>query len=254
MSMYIARILHDRRKAFLIIIVILIPVLEVVQILYQMKMGDDVPNPHYATFLALYTLRHYLHKILFWFLPLFLLFIANEDSLEDYDLRYRNILVVRSGKSSYIKTKLTGSFLISAGIICLGLLFNMLLIYILFREGTYQKDDYSDYLYYDISKMTVPNPVISNLVYIVLTSFLAGLLGTVGAALSIVLKDRRIVYGLTFLLWFIPVMSKQSLMYVIQPFISVNYAAVMPTLTGLILCYCVIIASSVYAEVTEDDL
>lgn len=254
MKMYLSRILHDQRKAFLIMVVILIPALEVVQIIYQLKQGNSMPNPHYATFLALYTIRHYLHKILFWFLPLFILFIANEDSLEDQDLQYRNILVVRSGKIGYIKTKLLGSFCISFGIICLGLILNMLLVYILFKDGTYQKDDFSDCAYYDVSRITVPHPVMSNIVYIGLTSILAGLLGSVGTALAMVLKDRKIVYGLTFLLWFIPVMSKQSLMYVIQPFISVDFVTILPTLTGLVLCYCVIVTASVYAEVTEDDL
>lgn len=254
MYMYLSRILHDRRKAFLIIIVILIPVLEVIQIIYQLKQGNSMPNPHFATFLALYTIRHYLHKILFWFLPLFTLFIANEDSLEDHDLQYRNILIIRSGEIGYIKTKILGSFFISFGIICLGLILNMLLVYVLFKNGTYQKDDFSDCAYYDISRITVPHPVMSNIVYIGLTSILAGLLGSVGAALAMVLKERRLVYGLTFLLWFIPVMSKQSLMYVIQPFISVDFMTVLPTLIGLVLCYCVIIIASVYAEVIEDDL
>lgn len=254
MKMYLSRILNDRIKLAITILVVLIPAMEIIQIAWQFRNGNSMPNPHYATFLSLYTIRHYLHKILFWFLPVFLLLIANEDCLEDNDIKYRNILLIREGKKKYIKDKVMGSFLISFIVVGLGLLINMVLVYICFSDGTYLKDEFLDYKEYDISRITVPYPIAANLAYIALTAFLAGLLGVAGTSLAMTLGNRKVVYGLTFLLWFIPVMSKKSLMYVIQPFIRVNYQDILPTLIGLILCYMIIIVASVLVEVKEDDL
>lgn len=254
MGMYFSRILNDRKKLAIIIFVVLIPVMEIIQIAYQTWNGNSMPNPHYATFLSLFTIRHYLHKILLWFLPIFLLLIANEDCLEDNEIKFKNTLLIRMGKKEYIRDKMIGSFVLSFIVIGLGLLINMVLVYICFRDGIFLKDEFLDYKEYDISRITVPNPIIANLAYIVLTAFLAGLLGAAGTSLAMTLRERKIVYGLTFLLWFIPVMSKESLMYVIQPFIRVNYRDVLPTLVGLILCYIIIIAASILVEVKDDDL
>lgn len=254
MKMYLYRILKDRMKLAAVILLFLIPSMEIVQMAWHFHQGFSMLAPHYATFLSCNTIRHFLHKIMFWYLPVFVLIIANEDSIEDGNLGYRNVLEVRCGKKDYIKTKLAGSFAIVFLTVCLGLLLNMGLAYICFRNGTYTMEDSDEILIRDIEIITKAHPVAANLVYIVIASFLAGLLASAGTALAISVKDRKLVYGLTFIIWFVPVIIEDSVMYVIQPFIGVNYEHVVPTFSGVVFSYIAIIGAAVWAEVRDDEL
>ena len=51
MKMYLSRILNDRIKLAITILVVLIPAMEIIQIAWQIRNGNSMPNPHYATFL-----------------------------------------------------------------------------------------------------------------------------------------------------------------------------------------------------------
>ncbi len=256
LQFYFKRILRDPLKLTVTIILFSLPILEVGQIAWNIYQGYEHPVPHYATFLALFTLRHHLHRIMFWFLPLFLLVIANEDSIEDFDRGYHNALVARVGKKNYVMTKLKGSFVLCFGIVFLGLVVNMILVYICFRNGDFVRDDWQGVSYTDrdLTRITMPHPVLTNMAYILLTSVLSGLIGTVGTALALTVKNRKLVYGLTFLLWFVPVNMESSLMYVIQPFLFVDYEVVVPTLLMLLFGYTAVIAAAAVLEVRSDQV
>lgn len=99
---YFFRILQDKFKLAVIVILFSLPILEVVQIAWGVYQGLSIPNPNFATFLSLYTIRHYLQRIMIWFLPLYLLVITSEDTLEDYSAGYRSILISKIGKNSIL--------------------------------------------------------------------------------------------------------------------------------------------------------
>lgn len=244
------RILYDRTKLLVMMFLLFIPTAEVIQIAWSVHEGYSMPIPHFATFLSLYTLRHILHKIMFWFLPLFLLIIVNEVSLEDAESGCRHALAVRMGTKAYTRRRIGESFCISFLLIAAGLILNMILVYFLFRNGDFTRNDWQgiDPMSRDLTRITLPHPVLSNLAYILLTAFLSGLIGAVGTALALTIQNRKIVYGLTFLLWFIPVNLKDSLMYVIQPFLFVDYEVVVPTLCMVIALYVAVIAAALIME------
>lgn len=256
MKILFHRILYDKTKLFVTLILLFIPTAEVIQIAWGVHQGFSMPIPHYATFLALYTLRHILHKIMFWFLPLFLLIIVNEVSLEDAESGCSQALVVRMGKKAYTRRRLRESFCLSFIIIAAGLILNMILVYFLFQNGDFAKDDWQgvDPMSRDLTRITLPHPVLANLAYILLTAFLSGLIGAVGTALALTIQNRKIVYGLTFLLWFIPVNAKQSLMYVIQPFLFADYEVVVPTLCAVVALYTAVIAAVLILEEKFDKI
>ena len=243
-------------KLTVAIILFFIPILEVGQIAWSAYQGFGIPKPHYATFLCLYTLRHYLQKIMFWFLPLFLLIIANEDTIEDYDTGYRGVLIGRMGKKNYALTKLIGSFLLSFCIVFVSLMINMALVYICFRNGTFEMDEWAGINYMDksISRLTMPHPVIANIVYIVGTSILVGLVGMMGTAVALTMQNRKIVYGITFLLWFIPVNLRNSILFAIKPFSYGNFGAVIPTLAAVAVGYLLIVVIAYWLEVHDDKI
>lgn len=254
LKLYFSRILHDRVKLAIAIILFSIPILEVGQIVWSAYQGHGIPRPHYATFLCLYTLRHYLQKIMFWFLPLFLLVIVNEDTIEDYETGYRNALISRAGRKNYARTKLVGSFSFSFLIVFLSLIINMILIYACFQNGTYEMYDWQgiDYRDRDISRITMPHPVLANIAYIILTSFLAGLVGMMGTAVALTMQNRKIVYALTFFLWFVPVNLRYSILFAIKPFSYGDFEIVVPTLITVIIGYLLIAMVSYWLEVHDD--
>ncbi len=73
LKLYFARILKDRLKLTIIVFLLFIPIAEVGQLAFEVFVkGYSMPNPDFATFLALYTLRHRLHRLMFWYLPVFI--------------------------------------------------------------------------------------------------------------------------------------------------------------------------------------
>lgn len=236
MKSQIRRILHDRIKMTLVVILLLLPSLEVAQILYEhFKYGFELPYPLYATFLSLYSRGHVLQSLYLWFLPLYYLIIVGDDCIEDYDTGYKNLLTCRMGKKKYIKTKLSSAFLIPFFIMLSGLLINFIIVKVVCANGTYLQFG-GDYMVYDSKNMpetllfelSYTHPLITNFVYMLVTSFFSGLICIVGTLLSIVLHNRKLVYALTFALWFGPVLPQNSFMFVLQPFMEYGFNVVVP--------------------------
>lgn len=244
------RILRDRTKLLFIIVIVLIPLLDIVDIFAKMQPLIYRPRPEFATFLSMYPVgtSHLLHKMMFWFLPLYLLIICSEGSLEDNYTGYKQIMIERMGRKGYIKSKLVNSFLCGTSIIVFSLALNFILVEILFFGGETTKllpPEELDSLLYTIS---YSNPIITNIIYIFVTGVLAGLIACVGTALSLALRNRKTVYAITFFLWFVPVMIKDSLMLVIQPFMEYDFEVVIPTFILIVVSYLIIIIIACIAE------
>lgn len=250
MRQYMSRILHDKRKLFFAMVLIALPILDVVQIVSETNRGFEMPKPEFATFLSLYTsgTNHLLHKLMFWFLPLYLLMICVEDSIEDTDIHYKAMLICRMGRKKYYCSKMRNTFFCAAGIVFVSLLLNYILVKLLFSQGTFIKfvtpSAYDAALYI----LNYGHPVAANIVYIFLTGFLAGLIACVGTALALSVHNRKAVYGITFFLWFVPVMMKNSLMLVIQPFMEYDFHVVIPTLLLVVIGYVMIIVVAYVVE------
>ena len=257
LKLYFARILKDRLKLTIIVFLLFIPIAEVGQLAFEVFVkGYSMPNPDFATFLALYTLRHRLHRLMFWYLPLFLLPVVTEDSLEDKEIGYGNGLTVRIGRSAYLKQKMIGSFLFSFCLITVSLLINMALVYLLFHDGTFERDEMLRQIFAerDLTRITVPYPVATNIIYILITAALAGMIAMVGTSLALTVNSRKVVYALTFLFWFLPVQLSPSLMLVIQPFLFVNWEQIVPTLVSVIFAWGAVIVAVWIMEVRNDRL
>jgi hypothetical protein len=255
---YIGRILRDKIKLPVIIFLLLIPSLEVLQIWKDIILYHfEKPNPNFATFLSSYTIGHVLHRIYLWFLPLYLLLITSEDSIEDYDTGYRNILLTKTDKSGYFKKKLQGSFLLSFVVIFCGLMLNLILIYVCYHGGTemrvidpllteFPREDFLRNIYYTFSGN---HPFMTNIIFIIATAILGGAISMVGTAFAIVLHDRKIVYAVTVLVWFIPLLMKNSLMLAIQPFSEYGLDTILPTWFSVLIEYALLILAARIWEV-----
>lgn len=245
MEYQLKRVLSEKKKVIMMILLIIVPSLEVLQIIYwNLKVGGDLPvdfpYPMYATFLSLYSEGHILQQIYLWFLPMYLLIISGEECIEDYKTGNKNILISRIGKKNYIKSKLKSGFLTSSGIVGIGLLINLIVVQFVYSGGTALRYD-GEYMVYD--KINMPNtflfewsythPLAANLSFIAITMLFAGLIGMIGTMLAIILHDRKLVYAITFALWFVPILFKNSFMLIFQPFSEYGLKTLLPLAIGI---------------------
>lgn len=236
MEYQLRRILRNKKKLFLILLLITAPSIEILQVLYEYWSYElELPYPMYAAFLSLYSRGHVVQSLYLWFLPMYLLLIAGEECIEDYKTGNKNILICRIGKTNYIKSRLISSFLVSAMIVGIGLFLNFLLVQLVYSHGSYLKFD-GEYMVYDSRLMpetwlfewSYTHPFSTNIIYIAVTMVFAGLIGMLGAMFSIVLHERRLVYALTFAVWFVPILFKNSFMLVFQPFSEYGLRTILP--------------------------
>ena len=236
MKNQLTRIFYDKKKMGIVAILLILPSLEIILFLYDhFVYGFGLPTPLYATFLSLYSRIHILQSIYLWFLPLYFLLIIGEDCIEDFRTGYKNILICKIGKTNYIKNKLKSGFLIPFFILSCGLFLNLILVQIACHGGTEQLI-YGKYMIYDafqmpetlLFKLSYTHPLLTNIIYNFFTASFAGLIGIVGTSLSIVLHDRKLVYAITFALWFIPILFKHSFMLIFQPFSEYGFNVILP--------------------------
>lgn len=256
MEYQLRRVLSEKKTKIMMILMLIAPSLEILQVLREhWKYGIELPYPMYATFLAAYSRGHIVQSLYLWFLPMYLLILVGEECIEDFKTGNKNILICKSGKGKYIKTKLKSSFLISTTLVGMGLLTNFILVQFVYAGGSHLRYG-GYYMVYDVKLMpetllfewSYTNPVVSNLVYIAITMLFAGLIGMLGTMLSIVFHDRKIVYAITFALWFVPILFKNSFMLVFQPFSEYGFDTVVPLAVWIAGFYILITAVLVVWE------
>lgn len=242
MENQLIRIFSDKSKAGLSIVLILLPSIEIFQYLwYEKKFGMELPESMYATFLSAATIGHVLQILLLWFLPLYLLILTGVDSIDDYRLGYRWILTAKMGKKAYLGNKLKFSFFTAFLLLFLGLMLNFFLSLIVFRSGTYMPFDRGNMPDSYLFQISYAHPGAANLIFILVVSFLAGLISSVGTMLSIVLHDKKIVFPVTFALWFGLILPKNSLMLVMQPFAEYDFDTLVPIFLWTVGLYLIIL-------------
>lgn len=259
MRQQLNRIISDKKSIGMIIFMLVIPILDIVQIYYQDiiicngEMGK--PYPLYVTFLSCYSQGHIFQMIYLWFLPLYLLVIVGEESIVDYITGYKNILICKMGKNKYILQKMKSAFIASFTIVFVGLGLNLILSQIVFNGGTKTRFD-SEPLKYNsfvmiktfLFEISYTHPLTTNIVYILITAIFAGVLGMMGAALAISIHERKMVYALTFAIWFIPILFKNSSMHIFQPFMEYDFNVIVPMAIWCIVLYILVIITAIIWE------
>lgn len=259
MRQQLNRIISDKKSIGMIIFMLVIPILDIVQIYYQdiIKINGEMgkPYPLYVTFLSCYSQGHIFQMIYLWFLPLYLLVIVGEECIVDYITGYKNILICKMGKNKYILQKMKSAFIVSFTIVFVGLGLNLILSQVVFNGGTNTPFD-AEPLKYDsfvmvetfLFEISYTHPLTTNIVYILITAIFAGVLGMMGAALAISIHERKMVYALTFAIWFIPILFKNSSMHIFQPFMEYDFNVVVPMAIWCIVLYILVIITAIIWE------
>ena len=208
---HLLRIMKNRLSLLFIIYIIVLPSLEIPLIYYfHINAGGNLPMPYCAFTLAGYSLFQIPQKLFGWFLPIYLLVIVADNAAIDYRVGYFN-------KKKYFLDKLLTSFVVSFGVVLISLFTNLLLVNIVFCSGT-EEIMSIDPAWPDFTNLCLRNPILTDILYSIWFSFMAGLCGMLGAALTFFLKNRKLSYITSFGLWMVLVAQKKSLALAWQPY------------------------------------
>jgi hypothetical protein len=216
-------------------------ILDILPRMIEYPLGAQPQQADYNSFLAINGSFTF-HRLLFWFLPIYLLIVSAEDVIEDYATGYRNILVTLKGKKKYLTENYLKSFIMSFLVIFLSLMFNLLLCHIIFYGATYFPfaDLMVDFEKEHLFAKCVNHPTVANIAFILFTSFLSAVIGMTSTSLALSFHNRKAVYVASFVLWFIPLTFHKSIMLSIQPFSEYDLYQILPTYLFTIVLHLVV--------------
>lgn len=239
MLFYFDRFADRTYKKIVILFLLFFPMLEIIWNEYVVLVlinGESMYSPFYMTFLAgsSVMVQKIFQIVYLWVLPIYLLIVACDDIAVDFVADYRIALISRLGKKQYFLKSLLTSFLVGFGLIFSGLMMNLLQVGVLFRGGNYSRFDVAGEKGKTFFSFSLHHPLITNLIYILLFSVLAGMVSAAGCSLLFVMKERAKVYPLIIALWIFAVLWDPSLMESIQPF---NYEHVGDALPAYLIAF-----------------
>lgn len=217
LNYYLNRIINNKLKLGVIILIFIYPIIDIIMVLLDISHGAAVLSPGVSTFLSS-TIFNTTQLLLIWYLPLYLVVIVADDCIEDYKTGYKNILISKWGKKSYFKTNILKGFVFSFCIIFLSLMLNLVLTQIIFSGGSYVCYDSDTIQKIDNLRDSLKYPLITNIIYIILTSVVSGVVGMGATAISMTVHNRLIVYPIIYIMWYIPTALEKSVFLALQPF------------------------------------
>ncbi len=219
MTYYLKRLFNDPLKVSVLLFIMLLPFFETIWYIAELIKYNTVTNPSYSAFLCAGSvgIGHIFQGILLWFAPLYFLILCSEDCIQDIETGNINSLISKWGVKKYIKTNLLKSFLFSFSIIQISLIVNLLVTYSFFWGGT-ESRIITSINEIDFYSFSVANPLLMNIIYILLTSVIIGIISVSGTALAIALRKRKFVYPICLFMWYLSCTIPDSLLYATQPF------------------------------------
>lgn len=250
LTYYVKRILNDKLKLFFIALIFLIPVLDLIFQLRYIPVGAVPGRADFNTFLT-GSNSFIFQTLLLDFLPVFLLIVACDDCFEDYTTGHRNVLITKWGKKNYVLTNVGKGFIISFCLMLLTLLLNLLMAHLLYSGAVYSGFDdlILDFKPTDLFYISVQHSLITNLCFILTTSFLSGVVGAAGAALAVAVHNRKIVYPVLFLIWFALKSTDKSLSLAMQPFSEYGFDTIVPVYIAGVLLFSVVTVAAAVKEI-----
>ena len=184
-----------------------------------------ITHPAYASFLSRSTHGHSTQIMLLWLLPFMVLNLISDRYIWEKNRGYSNIMLSRDTKKKYILSKYMASFLIPFIVFSLSLLLNFLIAQIIFRTGnSFMGVETSfDIKYGKWFALQGKYPNLIYLLYIFVTSCLAGMCGLITQSLAFISKRYTITYILGFFIWMWLQTTPYNLTYATQPFIEYGF-------------------------------
>lgn len=251
MKVYLKKILSDSIKNKVLLFLMIWPCFEIIYYVYTaVYYKSGVLKPYLCFFLSGNSagIGHIFQAVFLWFLPLYLLIINSEDVIEEQRTRLELIIVSKVGKRKYIETHLRKSFVLSFLFIFAALMYNLLLVNIIFCGGINDRSGGISVQSQLLVKL-YGYPVFAEVLFSVIVAWCAALISALGTMLTFAFRERKMVYSFTMLLWFIPFLMEPSLMLLFQPFSEYDLDVLIPLLLYVSIVYILIIVFLYMREV-----
>lgn len=238
------------------IIIFLIPFYDLLILINSKIQNGEGYSSYTSSFLSGSTEGHLPQILLLWYLPIFLMIIVSSNYIEEKSKKYDYIIISKIGKKQYILNKFSESFFVSSIIIFVTLLMNFIMCLIFFNTEInskgFMETNWPENTLYSLEQT---NPYITYIIFLLVVSLIAGLYSMVCVGISLVFPDKKIVYPLTFLVWFVQVLIQNgSLMDIFQPYTEYNFEHVLTILTRTILVAGIIIFITYFYAVKKDEV
>ncbi len=251
MAYYLKRLLNDPLKLSVLLFIMVLPFFETIWYICELINYNTVTNPNFSTFLSAGSvgIGHIFQGVLLWFAPLYFLILCSEDCIQDIETGNINSLISKWGINKYIKINLSKSFLFSFSVVLISLIINLLITYSVFWGGT-ESSIITSMGEVDFYSFSVTHPLLMNIIYILLTSFIIGIISVSGTALAIALRKRKFVYPICLFIWYLSCTIPDSLLYATQPFTEYGLDKTYKTIIIFILIN-IIITIAIYIKETK---
>lgn len=248
---HLRRIFFDYRKIVLLAILLLLPSMEVIQLIVQYsRLG--YPNKYNMYFLSGCGRGHVFQVIYLWLMPIYLLLFMGDDAIIDSKLGYKNILVSKTGKKKYVLEKVLINFFVPFIIVIVALLINCIFVNILGGDRPWitEAEGVTD----GLSSLYIHHPMIAYYGFALVTAFFCGLIGSIGAILSVFFQDRKFTYPATFFIWFFLIIKDGSIMLVFQPYAEYPLEVLLDIAVKALIMLGILLGGCLVYEVKTDTL
>ncbi|WP_042354101.1 hypothetical protein [Bacillus rubiinfantis] len=252
MESYYYRLIHSKKAVFMTILLFLIPAVD----LLLVSRDYDSLVPFLSTFLSSSSLGHIPQILLKWFLPVYLLILCADNYIEDYHTGFRYIIGSKQGRFRYYRNTILGNMSFSFIVIVTSLFLNMLLAYILFRNG---QNDMGHSLEIaagnHLEVITLTYPVLTNIIYILIFGFLTSLAAGFSTVICWCFPSRKYAYPLSFIIWYSQILGgMSSLAMATQSFNELDFTGISMILTRASLLFILIIVIGFVYKVKMDEV
>ncbi|MCY8935671.1 hypothetical protein [Peribacillus frigoritolerans] len=247
------RLLTNKKSLFIILLIVFYPIIDLILLNYQWK-EKFIPNQ--SVFLVGNSEGHMMQILFLWFLPIYLLIMVCENYIQDLSSGENNILILKLGKKKYFGSYLLFSFISSFSVTFLSLFFNFILSFIINMDGLQNPSAHISQKLLDLKPLLafqLHHPTMTNLTFILISSFLVGILAVTITSICFIFPSRKYAYFLSFALWYLLIMGNKSILLIFQPFTEYSFSHLLHIfLQTIILFSCIICTSYVYKVKTDE--
>lgn len=232
-------VFYNKRKMFVILLFIVIVCFDAYLVYKSSFLYEYSINPYYdlkivientktacsAAFLSGSSKGHIPQELIIWLLPLYFLFIYSDFHLSE--LKYNNfqLLEIRASKMKIFNSKMISSFVIGFCVAMIAVFLNFIICLIVFRSGLSQNQSAPDIFWL----LSSSNAYLAYIIYMIVFSFISGILCSAMTALSFIIEFKIPLYVLSFGAWYLMIIGKYSITYLTQPFIEYGLSYMIPS-------------------------
>lgn len=210
-------------------------------------------HPAKGAFLSAVTEGHINQMMYKWLLPIYLLLIYCDKTIEEIRSGYFSVMMLREGKKQFLKSKYKCAFVMGFMIVFLTLFINFILSIIMLHGGKDMGMDISYFPTHPIFVFSLKYPYIAYSIYIMIVSILGGGCAMICTGLSLVVKQYRYLYVISFLIWYIQIIAPKSLTYVMQPFIEYDWQYVLPAIAIFVVIWWIVVCCGYFYRMKKDE-